>query len=333
MVLLKGGRAREARKVVEAIESRNPHVRVKLGDRERGIVEYLKTQLAKPQTPGTARAPVARTLWPQFGGNPAHDATMPGEILSNVKIAEMIIPGYGPARTTAVTWKRGDVLRAVTVNVLAGRAGSYAPFVPVHARGRIFIHDDSGMLAFRLNSISPDWVVGEVGEPPQQRYARVVVNGIVRQVGVDLRVHVCAYQNGVVYAALGRAPTGCELWAVSETGKVLWRVTKEHEGFDWLSTKTEISDPVVVDDRLYVVTWQSDTYGRSCSLVSVNAADGRLVWRRFICSGPRTMGYRPMYGGPTLALPAVADGWVVVCSDAGGIAAADARTGELRWGF
>ncbi|HUW57247.1 MAG TPA: PQQ-binding-like beta-propeller repeat protein, partial [Planctomycetota bacterium] len=334
LALVRSGRLRAARRIVDAVNARAPDTQVTLAGERRKAVPYLSAALAGPAGGATRKADDARRAWSQFGGDAAHDRTMPAGFKCDVKVGELLIPGYD--------WKSPGVPPPPTGPFAFTRATAssgpqplpYAPFHPVYGGGRVFIHDDRGVMAFRVGAISPDWVVGEMGEPGEAQRGRVVINGVVH-VQPGGRGYACAYENGVVYASLHDAPGGREVWAVSEKGTILWRITADREDFGWLADTSELSDPVVFDGRLYFCAWQSDQYGRGCSLVCVDAADGRLNWQRFICSGPIARYYRsgrtPQL--PAVTLPAAADGHVVVCSNVGGIAALDARTGELQWGF
>jgi len=41
--------------------------------------------------------------------------------------------------------------------------GESCPFIPVYADGRVYLHDETGVMAFRLGAISAEWIVGEMG--------------------------------------------------------------------------------------------------------------------------------------------------------------------------
>jgi len=333
LALARSGREREARTILDGIRKRNPDASLVLGGDRKRVVDYLDAELPKEPAAPSPAAGVSAGHWPQFGGGATHGACMPADFQCDVKTGEFPIPGCD---WQIVNPSKALQLQIIVNGVNSGRtaATEYFPFHPIYAQGRAFIHDESGLMAFRLSALGEDWVVGEMGAAPAgvagPRRIRMGLNATV-----DLRAFACAYENGVVYASFRSAPSGPEVWAVSEKGKILWRLAKNTREFEWLGEMADISDPVVSEGRVYFCVWKVDEWRRDCYLVSVDALDGRLNWRRFLCSGPKMQMY--YYGTwrltPTLALPAASDGVVVVCSNVGGIVAVDGRSGEIRWGF
>lgn len=333
LTLAKAGRVSDAREILEELRRKNPDVQLLLGGEARRLVPYLDAEL--PNKPGTVigSAEVDRTHWPQFGGEPGHGATMPARFKCDVKVGEFTIPGYEGKDIASRT------LSGARFAVLSNKAKlldeiAYAPFHPVYGGGRIFVHDDSGILGFRVNGIGEEWVVGEMRSA--RRIGRNPRSAVTYGTQMEQKAYACAYDRGMVYASLSAAPNGKEVWAVSEKGEMIWRLSMERVGFEWLAEMSEISDPVVFDGKLYFCVWKADQWRRDCHLVSVDASEGDLIWRRFVCSGPKMPYYR--FGRywhvlPTLCMPAAADGVVVVCSDGGGIAGVDARSGDILWGF
>ena len=327
LVLGRRGKVREAQMVVATLRERDADARVTLGGTKRAAVEYLDTVLPKSAQPSIRTVAVNRGHWPQLGGDGGHGETMPVGFKCDVKVGDFVIPGYD-YKAPPVDPRLRTVYNAQQAQLLQG----YAPFVPIYAGGRVFIHDESGMTAFRLNAISEDWTVGTMGRKstgPRR-------SPFYYSPGAVARGWVCAYADGVVYATFRKSSGGAEVWAVSERGKVLWRISRSLVGYEWMSGVSAISDPVVYDGSVFFLTWQGYQYRHDCHVVSVDVATGKLNWKEFICAGAQMPTYYyGRYGGARLNVnvPAAVDGVLVACSDLGGIAALDARSGEFRWGF
>ncbi|HUU42226.1 MAG TPA: PQQ-binding-like beta-propeller repeat protein, partial [Planctomycetota bacterium] len=326
LVLSRAGKRREAGAVLEGMRERGAATRVTLGGTEREAVAFLDQTLPKSGETPVRTVAVNRRHWPQLGGESGHGQSMPARFQCDVKVSEFPIEGYDWKKPPSNVQVRGfnPVQQA---QFLQG----YAPFLPVYAGGRIFIHDEGGVMAFRLNAISEDWTVGELS----------LVNANVRgqpmyfNPAAGSRGWVCAWADGVVYASFHKGGEA-SVWAVSEQGKILWQVTRNIVGWEWLSGVSSVSDPVVYEGSVFFLVWKGDAYRHDCTLVSVDATTGKLLWKEFICAGAQMPSYyyrgamRPLV---SVNVPAASDGVVVACSDLGGIAALDARSGEFRWGF
>lgn len=324
------GQWREAREILAGLKARQPDATAVLGGASRKLVDYLDAGLPTSAVTQTATS-VGRSHWPQFGGDAAHAARMNERFTCDVKVGELAIPGQptGTVKPGAVLY---DQFGRPTVSTGLG----WSPYHPVYADGKVYLHDDTGMMAFRPGGISAEWIDGEMGGQGVRAKPDPTMAMYGMQGASDPRAYACATDDGAVYASLNRAPTGNEIWAVSDKGKRLWTVTKDRAGFDWLAEVTELGDPVFSDGSLYLLAWGNDQFRRECTLICLNAADGELRWRRFLCSGVRMRAYYYGVQGrtlPVLSLPAVEGGVVVVCTNVGGLAGVDARSGDVLWGF
>ena len=326
------GQAREAREALASIRSKSPDATAVLGGKTQRLAEFLDAELPR-SAGGPAAAGIGRAHWPQFGGDAAHGARMNDVFSCDVKVADLTVPG-GDRKAQPGPQYYGPMAKPSNPNSVA------CPYMPVYSGGRVFLHDDMGVMAFRLGAISAEWVAGEMGGTPKRapKNNQAMMAMGVPPTAAEPRTYCCAAADGVVYASLNGAPSGTpEVWAVSERGKVLWRATKDRVGHEWLNDIDELGDPVVFEGRLYLLAWGDDQFRRECHLICLDGADGGVKWRKFLCSGVRMRSMYGMYGMgrsfPGLTLPAVEEGVVVVCSNVGGIVGVDARSGEVMWGF
>ncbi|MFW6066261.1 MAG: PQQ-binding-like beta-propeller repeat protein [Planctomycetota bacterium] len=128
-------------------------------------------------------------------------------------------------------------------------------------------------------------------------------------------------------------PSGSWLVALSAVdGSELWRVGHTDDKDDSLRGYTFISAPRISKGRLYVVGVAHDRY----YLVCLDAEDGSLLWSSAVSQRPvvaleGSSGELNQYLLETGSPPAVSDGRVYVCTNAGVIAALDAVTGRGLW--
>ncbi|MBM3890298.1 MAG: hypothetical protein FJ388_14380, partial [Verrucomicrobia bacterium] len=113
-----------------------------------------------------------------------------------------------------------------------------------------------------------------------------------------------------------------------ETGKTIWRVGRGEGNDDFVRAARWVSAPTIVNGRLFAIALHVQSY----HLVCLDAADGRLVWRAFICQRPE-MG--PGWSGAgdldRASPPCVALGRVLCLTNAGVLACFDQFTGEPSW--
>ncbi|MCY2925933.1 MAG: PQQ-binding-like beta-propeller repeat protein, partial [Planctomycetota bacterium] len=133
--------------------------------------------------------------------------------------------------------------------------------------------------------------------------------------------------SGLAAVATGPAPAG---------GTLIWEVGfRAGEGF--LHDLQFTSAPTVAHGRVFVVGYQA----LKCYLVCLEAATGKLLWRRWICDAPREGGQANMPWGRFRAQqahsyqrsspPAVAGSTVLVLPNNGLLVALDAAAGGLLW--
>jgi len=122
-------------------------------------------------------------------------------------------------------------------------------------------------------------------------------------------------------------------FSLTGEGKLVWRSEDEGKG-DFLPSCRFLSAPTYVDGKLYVLVQHTQSY----YLVCLDAETGRTIWvdPPMVSQAPPTgMAYSSGYyfsqesGSP----PAVADGRVYACTNAGVLAAFDADSGRGLWAY
>ena len=120
----------------------------------------------------------------------------------------------------------------------------------------------------------------------------------------------------------------------ADTGELAWST----EGRPWWEDLSPVSDPAVADGRLYVLAIRgASPLGVPVWLVCLDAADGSLLWRRFLTSCQLALPRPQHHAGGSVDLasygnpPLVHQGAVYCASNLGFVARCDARDGLVEW--
>ncbi len=130
--------------------------------------------------------------------------------------------------------------------------------------------------------------------------------------------------------------SGIAAISLSRKGKVMWQVGngKSAPGDDDELVKTckFVSAPTYLDGRLYVLA----SYIQEYHVLCLDATTGRVLWRKAICQMPamqQRSGYHLDYLLSVGSPPAIVDGKVYVCTNAGAVVCIDAATGQGLWAY
>lgn len=309
------GRSRDAQAAAKALLDGHGGRTLDLGGKAVPLADFLKQPLDAAQAPPL-------TEWPLLGG----DATRarlpaafgdPGERLWTAAVPSAAVTDAGRAAFE--------------------RRGFAVPYV-LHAAvstGRVFVADDASVYAWDIASGRPLWMFPDGAEPsPGHR--------------LDEAVHAPACADGRLFVRLADGIAAFE----ADTGRLLWRHVferrelkpkkkekkkggeeeekkKEEEDEAQLGSKELVfaTSPAVVGGLVIVGHTSLGDEARS-SVVALDARDGGVAWRSFVCSR-NVVAFLAMgaVGGP----PAVAGDSVYYPTGLGALAALDRATGRIRW--
>ena len=123
-----------------------------------------------------------------------------------------------------------------------------------------------------------------------------------------------------------------EAFSLSGQGHRLWRLGDGEGGSDLLRGGRYMSAPTYAAGRLFVLV----QYAQSFHLVCLDVDTGRLIWSVAVSQTPilnPNYGYYRVPGMGQGSPPAVADGKVVVVTNAGVAAAFEAESGRALWAY
>ncbi len=240
-----------------------------------------------------------RSGWPTAGGSPArsglgHGTPVPAALLSETTIPVALVQQVAAHRFAPSSYHHLALQPAVVDGVayLATDAGTYA------------VNLADGTLRWRSDVAASDAPAfagnhdGSVG----------VADGLVAS-----RVR----RGGVRVIEVRETATGALRWASATL----------------LGSSDAISPPAVTDGLVYAVFNEPDNRSRN-TLAAFDLRDGTLRWRTPLADGVAnlvTATQQEINLGEHLAAPTIAGGEVYVATDMGGVVAADALTGRVRW--
>ncbi|NQT54313.1 PQQ-binding-like beta-propeller repeat protein, partial [bacterium] len=296
------GRTHEADALRRELLADHPQATLRAGGREVAVAEFLAAPLALAADPPLAE-------WPTLGGRAGHAATA------------QPIGGVGSRRWTFRV-----------PNALAGDAVPPAMHATVSG-GRVFVANEAAVVALDAATGRLAWMYPDAPEEPQPPAPDEAVNAV-------------ACDGGRAFARVGGAVVAFH----AATGRVLWRhplrekpaaapppeppadapaddEAKKDDAPPPLEPALLATPPVVAGGRVIVGLTVLGDEARA-SLLALDAATGRRLWRTFVCS--RTISaFRGLGGTPSV--PALDGGTAYFCTNLGAVAAVDAATGSLRW--
>ena len=308
------GRTEDAKRVADGLLATHANAEIDLGGRSVRIADFLKQPVSL-----AAAAPLEE--WPLLGGDASH-ARLPRGI-EEVGESVWTLPLEGAAVTDA--GRREFERRGLPI-----------PHVlhPTVADGRLVVADDATVYARDAATGRPIWMYPDGPVPSsglrlaEALHAPACADG---RVFVSLEAGVAAFD----------APTGRLLWRhvferrtlqhkkdAKEKKEGEAKAEDDEDSAELGSKELVFTTAPVVADGLVVVGHTALGEEARASLVALDARDGQVAWRTFLCSRTLTA-FLAM--GAAGSPPAVAGTTVYTSTNLGALAAVDLPTGRIRW--
>lgn len=290
-----------------------------------------KVAAARRRVEAAASAPPPPLVprWTVAGGDAAHCAPLPAlHGIDAAARASMPMPPSEAGRSWGQRARRMPRFDGLPI----GRDEvSVAETVPAVDRGRLVLANGNAISCFDLASGDRRWYQGvwvDRDRRPNVFYGATIAGGRVFS-SFTKRVSKADFYRGI--PIVEEIPYRRLVAFSLETGKRLWDQSESPDAF--LShPMVSIGLPPV--ERGGVLFAGATIYEAQfkCYVVALDAASGRLLWRRFIAGGQVEL---TMFGEPAIEplhmQAAEKDGVVYCCTAFGAVAALEARTGEIQW--
>jgi len=320
------GRERAAEAWSKTLLDRYPEEPIRAGGVEVRVADFLKQPLTLTAFPHNGPLPE----WPMLGGDATH-----GRLPRGIQeLGEPIATIHLPAAAVSESDRRDFEAR--------GREAPL-PLVATASHGRLFAATEAAAFAFDPTTGRAAWLYPD---GPEESYPAAV----------DEALHAVACSEGRAFARVADGVVAFD----ESSGRVLWRYgfapleepakeekkppkePKEKEQGKGKEPKarrgrgdaspgsrsTLLATPPVVEGRRVFVGLTHLGEEARASLVALDAATGRELWRTFVCS----RSIRSFLGlGATGSPPGVGGGTVYYSTNLGAVAALDAATGAIRW--
>ncbi|MBN1341234.1 MAG: PQQ-binding-like beta-propeller repeat protein [Phycisphaerae bacterium] len=321
------GRSEKAQELLERIRTEHPDGVMTWAGQSRKFTDVIQEAIAGRAPPLATRQAFS---WPVVGGSVAGDRVAADGVEPGAPFWEFAEKqGFHPS--TAVRDDDQRNRRGLRGN-WPERGGYDLSLVPVSDGENVYLADEDHVWAIRAADGSPAWEPfgikrGEVrGRATMSRQHAATVNA-------------CTLSNGRLYAILGqpvnvtgRVPSsggaGALVCLDTSSGKPLWGGRLTDLAAELAETVLD-GAPLFYQGKLFAVARRRKRFGfEECHLIRLDARTGRLEWMRHLASASSVS-----YGlGPrTLAIPAISEGIVYVCTNLGAVAAVSAHDGGIRW--
>jgi len=325
LVAAESGRVAEGYRLLAALKKTSGLAKLRVGSTE-GLVADRVARRLKAAGPGRgATAAVDAGYWPTIGGSPAHDRCAPRVVDAGVRRWQ------NPLSAAAVQSRSRYYGRKPVAKPAEGPPRRH----PVCAGGMVYLAGNQTVLAVRAMSGSTVWAAsrGKVDEKlgcsrmtlPALGEGKVfVVQGNPAPSTSRFRPNQGTYRSEVKLRA----------YAIGG-GKLRWESgAKESKKVREFLTEIDlVSAPVYDSGYVYVPAVKRGSIN-DLYICCFDAADGRLVWKTFVCAGyPMKVGH---YYNATSVLedalpPAISEGLIAFVSNVGAVSVLDAASGQLLW--
>lgn len=319
LLLILEGDAEAAQQALDAFVQEYGQAEGKLAGRQTEYAPRLQEllndsrQWPVPQTSGD---------WPTFGGSPARNKVMPHTIeLGALRWRQPLEPAPAP-----------DF--GYTVRRVAERKDAMLSYHPLLVDGLVLVNSANEILAFNAQTGAPAWsddpTIFKYHPPGAQPSGRHSSLGAARFTMTAFRHRLYARMGNPVTGGandtFGQPRPGFLVCLDLEAqGKVLWdsrRSLPREEG--WTFEGSPVTDGV----NVYVAMRRSGVQPQAY-VACLDAEQGRLRWRRLICSAES-----PAQGQAeeiTHNLLTLDHGTLYYSTNLGAVAALDARDGQPKW--
>lgn len=301
--VLEGDAPRAARELA-AYREQFPNATGRLAGRDVACADFLDKLLAESRGwPSVARP----ADWTTYAGDAARRGVYPHAL-----------------DVGGVAWRV-----PITAAPAAARRRGELPYFPVVSGPRVFVADDSRVLAIDLASGAPAW--GGSYEIYSDRSTSRVVH---QRTGWGSPRYTLTLEGARLFARLGPPETtqAGEVYQRTATASIVCLDVAAEGRLDWKLTADEgwaFEGPPVCDaQRAYLLMRRSDVRPQA-HVACYDLPSGRPLWRRFVC-GAETPA-RGQYAETTHGLLALDGDRLYACTNLGAVAALDAADGRILW--
>jgi outer membrane protein assembly factor BamB len=325
LVAAEAGRRAEGRQLLGLLMKTSGLLKLRVGNRELLLADEIRRRL---KSSGSTVSVAREGFWPSIGGGAAHDGVVHRVIDAGVRRWQKPLGG------TAV--KSRSARRSYLAPNIRPTTGSYRHAVT--SGGMVFLAGDSDIIALRAKSGHVVWPAAKTGRPNYKLPCT--------------RMTLPAVGDGKVFVVMGapqvnspsrfgnrgggtfKSKVTLRAYAVTG-GKLRWESGRFENAptREFLSSVDLVSAPVYSGGYVYCGAVKrgsvSDAY-----MLCFDAADGRLVWKTFVCAGHPIQGGYSYRSYPVTedALPAaVSEGLVAFVTNLGAVGVMDAASGDLLW--
>lgn len=366
------GEKRRAEEALELLRSSHPRAQAVLAGKKQNVLNFAsKTMLTAP--PRYVAVAAALDDWRSMAGAPDSVAVMSscrpvlsprwtrpgGKIEENPNVRSVVgalfpISRYGGsnAQQSQVWLREGQVFVVTRSGNRVQRTPVPATIHPVVVGNSVLYRGAEGISAHDLYTGEKLWASfafplhRSLPSSSRQRYytpyaAAVADPGMWTLTVGEGKVFAVGkfapdpgrYYPGMVARQQGQVADTSVLaaFSVAGEGRLLWRAGDGEGGTDILQGCKFLTAPTCAASRLYVMA----EYLQAHHLLCLSAENAQLLWSAMVGQMPVPPGryssrYRPMSCGSP---PAVADGRVFAVTNAGVLAAFDARSGRALWAY
>lgn len=293
------------------------------------LARKIEAARALERAAEAAAASIAPAHWPVVGGRNDHASPLP--ILPAIGEAPRFEKPLPPSRSG----REWAISRARPLRRFEGqppfRGPAFADVIPVAAGGHLVVVTERAISCYSIETgerhwYQTPWTGKEYEKSANLFYSATIAKGRVFASFID-RISAARYYRGI--PIVEDIPHRRLLAFDLESGKRLWDLADSQDPF--LRAASFALPPIERHGVLYAGATVRDASIKTY-LVALDAASGKLIWKRFLGAGQIEL---TMFGEqaiePLAMMPAERAGTIYHCTAFGVIAAVSALTGEVEW--
>ena len=279
--------------------------------------------------------PTSRSQWTTFAGASSRDGVVEHEPDVGAMLAGYPVALEHVARSNpAVAIRRG--FRPKRVAEDHERLLSYHPIV---VEDRVFVCDDARVKAFDLKTGKPAWGLKEPTIYEDDEFADAS-GGSQRSVGVAR--YTLSAHGDKLFARLGMSATSrppgrarhghsssLVCLDLASEGRLVWKLPRAADAAEFEKARWAFEGPPVADGERVYVGMRRSGVRPELHVACYDATDGRMIWRRFICSAETPA--RGQEDECTHILLTLVRGRLFCNTNLGAVAALRATDGKIDW--